>query len=545
MVQFRSFRLRLLLAIVGLMVTTQVVAFLVVRFYHRQSAEQEMLAQLNTAAEQFTHLVSLRSIDLSHAASALSRDVALRETLTMATRPGTLRTALESFQVRTDAGLVVLLSRTGEVLAATEDAQAVGSAVRPVQAQADASDESEASGYAVVGPRLYAISVVPLKAPNIVAWIAIGFPLDEAFVNDLKASTGVEITLRHGGKVYGSTVTTAADYITATRSLAVTTGGDAEVTLQYSRDEKLRAARRVEWVLTIVMAGSILIASVVALAIARTVSEPVQQLAAHTQRVAQGDYTARVDLKRADELGQLAAAFNSMSAGLAERDQIRDLLDKNVSPEIASRLLREGSALGGEEREVTVLFADLRGFTTLSEKLAAPELIALLNRYLDRMSGEVERHGGVIDKFIGDAIMALFGAPVSQSDSADRALAAALAMERALVGLNHELAAEGRPPLALGIGINTARVVAGNIGSHRRLNYSVIGDGVNVAARLQSLTRTPEYRTNIITSAATAAAVQTKAGLVIRPLGKVQVKGRAAALEIFAVGDDSQPEQCN
>ena len=167
--------------------------------------------------------------------------------------------------------------------------------------------------------------------------------------------------------------------------------------------------------------------------------------------------------------------------------------------------------------------------------ITPPELLALLNRYLDRMSAEIERHGGVIDKFIGDAIMALFGAPLAQGNSAERALSAARAMENALVTLNAEFAAEGRPPLAIGVGVNTARVVAGNIGSHRRLNYSVIGDGVNVAARLQSETRKAEYRTNIITSAATLAALRDPKKISPRPLGPVQVKGRAEPVEIFAV----------
>jgi adenylate cyclase len=213
---------------------------------------------------------------------------------------------------------------------------------------------------------------------------------------------------------------------------------------------------------------------------------------------------------------------------------VRDLLDKNVSPEVAAQLLRDGATLGGQEREVTILFADLRGFTTLSEQLTPRDLLTLLNRYLDRMSTAIEAQGGVIDKFIGDAIMALFGAPVDQNNAADRALAAARAMEAELAAFNTELAKEGRPPFGLGIGINTARVVAGNIGSHRRLNYSVIGDGVNVAARLESLTRTPEYRTNIITSAATVRAAQTSPP--VRLLGSVKVKGRAELVEIFAVG---------
>ena len=139
----------------------------------------------------------------------------------------------------------------------------------------------------------------------------------------------------------------------------------------------------------------------------------------------------------------------------------------------------------------------------------------------------------MIDKFIGDAIMALFGAPVAQGGAAARAVAAALAMEEALVALNAELAAEGRPPLGIGVGINTARVVAGNIGSLRRLNYSVIGDGVNVAARLQSLTRTPKYHTNIIVSAATVRAAPSAAPW--RALGPIVVKGRAEPVEIFAV----------
>jgi adenylate cyclase len=251
--------------------------------------------------------------------------------------------------------------------------------------------------------------------------------------------------------------------------------------------------------------------------------------------VAAGDYTTRVELDRTDELGELARAFNAMSAGLAERDRVRDLLDKNVSPEVAAQLLRDGATLGGQEREVTILFADLRGFTTLSEKIAPPELLTLLNRYLDRMATEIERHGGVIDKFIGDAIMALFGAPLAQEHPAERALAAALDMERALVDLNRELEREGLAPLALGIGVNTARVVAGNIGSHRRLNYSVIGDGVNVAARLQALTRRDEYRTSVLTSAATVAALRPDHRFALRAIGPVPVKGRTEPVEIFAV----------
>ncbi len=306
------------------------------------------------------------------------------------------------------------------------------------------------------------------------------------------------------------------------------------IVLQRALSAELAGARQLEGRILGISLIALAVAALVAFWIARGVSQPILQLAAHTRQVAAGDYTQRLDLARADELGVLATAFNQMSAGLAERDRVRDLLDKNVSPEIAARLLREGAGLGGEEREVTILFADLRGFTTMSESLPPGELLSLLNRYLDRMSAEIERHGGVIDKFIGDAIMALFGAPVAQDDAAENAIAAALGMERALALFNAELIAEGKPPLGIGVGINTARVVAGNIGSQRRRNYSVIGDGVNVAARLQAETRKAEFGTNIVASAATVAAVRERR-FRLRPLGSVQVKGRLASVEIFAV----------
>ncbi len=269
------------------------------------------------------------------------------------------------------------------------------------------------------------------------------------------------------------------------------------------------------------------------MAIARGVSKPVQALAAHTEHVVRGDFARRIELACSDELGDLANAFNRMSAGLADRDRVRDLLGKVVSPEIAAQLLHSEAVLGGEEREVTILFSDLRNFTSLSERLAPKDVLALLNRYLDRMSTIVEEHDGVIDKFIGDAIMALFGAPVVDPVAADHALAAAQGMELALRTLNAELAVDGLPQLAVGIGINTARVVAGNMGSQRRLNYTVIGDGVNVAARLEALTKDPAYGTRILVSESTRQAA--RAIHPLRSVGGVIIRGRKEPVVAYAL----------
>ena len=212
-------------------------------------------------------------------------------------------------------------------------------------------------------------------------------------------------------------------------------------------------------------------------------------LASGAREIAAGNYNHRVELKQEDEIGSLAASFNQMSAGLAERDRVRDLLGKVVSPAIASELLRKKVTLGGEQREVTVLFSDLRNFTRMSEAIGPEEMLAILNHYFTRMASVVEKHGGVVDKYVGDALMALFGAPVASADDADRALRAALEMTTALDELNQQWHRRGLPTVGAGIGINTGVVVAGNMGSEKRLNYTVIGDGVNLAYRLEELRR--------------------------------------------------------
>jgi adenylate cyclase len=225
--------------------------------------------------------------------------------------------------------------------------------------------------------------------------------------------------------------------------------------------------------------------------------------------------------------------FNEMSDGLAERDRVRDLLGKVISPQVAAELLRRGVTLGGEEREVTVLFSDLRNFTGMCEALPPQEMLAILNHYFTRMAAVVERRGGVVDKYVGDALMALFGAPLCNSDDADHALKAALDMVAAVDDLNREWRARGVAAIGVGIGINTDVVVAGNMGSEKRLNYTVIGDGVNLASRLEGLTKTPEYEARIIVSASTLA--RAKDRYRTRRLGEVAVRGKQSTTEIFAL----------
>jgi adenylate cyclase len=197
-------------------------------------------------------------------------------------------------------------------------------------------------------------------------------------------------------------------------------------------------------------------------------------------------------------------------------------------------------SLGGEEKEITVFFSDIRGFTTLSEKTTPKELVRILNRYFTAMSEEILKNAGVLDKYIGDAIMAFWGAPVDDPGQADNALKAALGMLAKLKELNEELRASGDPEINIGIGIYTGPAVVGNMGSEQRFDYTVMGDTVNVASRLEGLNK--EYQTRLIIGESTKNKItlrlaQGEKDYKFRFLGSVAVKGRKEPLNIYTLED--------
>lgn len=224
-----------------------------------------------------------------------------------------------------------------------------------------------------------------------------------------------------------------------------------------------------------------------------------------------------------------------------EKRRVKRLFSRYVSKDVYQQLLASptDAVLGGERREMTVLFSDMRGFTTLSESGEAEDLVRQLNQYFTRMVGVVFAHRGTIDKFVGDMVMALFGAPLDDPDHADHAVQTALDMVRELRQLNRVWAVEGRTALDIGIGINTGEMIAGNIGSDTIMSYTVIGDNVNLGARLESLNK--DFGTRILISEATRR--QLKRAYDIRPLGEVMVKGKTRAVAVFEVRTDGQIEQ--
>ncbi len=568
LLQFRRVGTRLLLLLVGLVALAQCADYVLVVRANLRNAVDRIYESLDQGAQLFFRRVEARLGDLSARADVMTGDYALRQ-LFLADKmdPATVQSALRTYSGRLSVPFMVLMTPEGTRIADTGGALPEA-ALAPFQGLVKAgaaADVPEARGFArlpAAGPegKLYALLVVPIYAPKpeIVAWIGLALPIDHRFAKELKEDARLDVTFFFGpegrmepvestlspevarasvpdGPHVGHRIVVAGgdSYVTAVRPMPLLTPGSASIALQRSLDQELASSRKLERVLLVLLMLSLAAAALIAPAFARTLSQPLRALARHTQVIAAGDYATRLRLERADEIGQLATAFDRMSEGLQERDRVRDLLDKNVSPEVAAQLMRDGAVLGGEERDVTILFIDLRGFTRMSESIPAREVLALLNRHFDRMSGIVEAHSGVVDKYIGDAIMAVFGAPIPQVNHADNAILAALEMKAALAGLNRELAAEGRPPLSIGIGINTSRVIAGNMGSARRLNYSVVGDGVNIAARIQDLTRNPDYRADILVSAKTHGAALGR--YLFRALGAAPLKGRGEPVEIFAV----------
>lgn len=219
--------------------------------------------------------------------------------------------------------------------------------------------------------------------------------------------------------------------------------------------------------------------------------------------------------------------------------RLKGTLARYMTKEVADKLLEGGDdLLGGKTQEATVLFSDIRSFTTLSETLGAEETVSVLNEYFTIMVDILFEHQGILDKYIGDAIMAVFGTPFATGRDEDNAVAAAIEMMRALHAFNMDRAVRGKQTINIGIGINTNPVVVGNIGSLRRMDYTAIGDGVNLAARLESACKT--YRTNLLISEFTRAKLQDE--YVMREVDLITVKGKTRPVAVFEMLDYHTPE---
>lgn len=265
-----------------------------------------------------------------------------------------------------------------------------------------------------------------------------------------------------------------------------------------------------------------------------TLSTPVERLLEITREIAKGNFDvhAQSTVRSHDEVGELATAFDQMTVGLKERDKVKQMFSKFHGSSVADDILSNGDAsLRGTSREVTVFFSDIRDFTKFSEGHTAEEVVDMLNEYFEIMVGIINRSGGVVDKFIGDAIMAVWGAPTSSGHDEMNAIRACLEMRTALAELNVTRAARGKTPIKIGMGLHSGRAISGTIGSTERMEYTVIGDTVNMAARIEASTKA--FGTDLLVSEETARKIGEK--FLIEKAGDVEVKGKSEPLPLFKV----------
>jgi class 3 adenylate cyclase len=250
----------------------------------------------------------------------------------------------------------------------------------------------------------------------------------------------------------------------------------------YSLDEPLRVQRDLR--VQILMFGGLamLAALVFSLFLSHGLSAPMNELVAGTRAVEKGNFDVRVPVRSRDEIGALAQSFNQMTEGLALKEKYRSVLNLVADEKIATDLMSGKIALGGEERDISVLFCDIRGFTPMTQNMEPPEVIQMLNEHFTPLTKVVYDHHGVVDKFVGDMIMAIFGAPTSHGDDALMAAQCALRMIEERTKLNDN----SKYRISIGIGVASGKALAGRMGAANRLSYTVLGPRINLGSRLCS-----------------------------------------------------------
>ncbi len=277
--------------------------------------------------------------------------------------------------------------------------------------------------------------------------------------------------------------------------------------------------------------------------VGRNVRKPLGHITNATTEIAAGHLDTRVHMQRTDEFGILGRHLDAMAAGLGEREVIRNMFGRFVSEEIAQRVLSsaEGAALGGEERLVTMLLTDLSGYSTLSEQMSPADVVKLLNTYFALMGEIIDRHHGCVIEFLGDGLLCVFGAPNALPDHAELAVRCAVEMQARLADANAEWAqldtkawyGQGTAQLQMRIGIHTGAVIAGNIGTPSREHYSVIGDSVNVAARVEELNKILETSTLLTEETLIRLPDELRARAV--PRGEQSTRGRTHTVTVYSV----------
>lgn len=545
-IAFSSLIIAVLLATLGF---TQVVV--------SREIERTLDRELSTTGEVFDVLLKERGARLETNSILLASDFALKSAVATHFDPATyeaatLASAAQSWQERIGVELLWITDELGTVLVASSQKDRTGQQIEELSPLREALESEEpAAGIAELDGQLFQLVAVPVFAPDVIGFLLLGEAVDDRLAGRLKAATGTDVSFLTKDRVFASSWPTQkrGQHIPAPfpakdkrfQSLAVPVKSNLQQPLfalmQRSYAEALAPLRALQQRILVIGTAGLLGALLIGMGLAGGIIAPLQGLVAGMREVLRGNLRYRSPIERPDELGFIAKSFNEMIDGLEERELIRDTFGRFVSHDVAEAVLTGRVPLQGERRDISILFQDIRGFTSLSERLDPAVLLRLLNQFFTEVVAAVEAEGGVVKQFLGDGVMALFGAPQPHPDHAARAVRAALGIVSRLKGLNETLQEQGIGPLEIGVGIHSGTVVAGLIGPDNRVEYGVVGDAVNLASRVEALTR--EMQATILVSSDITA--QLGPAFELGRTATTLVKGKSQPVEVVEVLSLCQP----
>lgn len=555
-VAFSTLILAVLLATLGL---TQLVV--------GREAVRALSRDLRTTGQVFASLLEERATRLQTNSTLLAGDFALKRVFATHFDPAsydaeTLASAGLSYRQRLGVQLVWMTDEAGILLAASPARTPLGRSLANSSPLKEALESGAAAAAVVeVDGELFQMVAVPVFGPDVIGFLMLGQVIDDAVAARLKQDTHSDVTFLTASQVFASSWPSSANdrppsaalqlatllrskepnpavlRVADERFLSLVIPVGAHLTqplyalIQGSYDKALAPLHALQWRIAAIGALALVGALLTGMVLAGNITEPVKVLVDAMHEVLRGNLRHRARVDRQDELGFLAHSFNEMASGLEERERVKDTFGRFVSRDVAEAVLNGRVPLAGKRLEASILFQDIRAFTSLSERLDPVALLHLLNQVFTEVVAAVEAEGGVVKQFTGDGVMALFGAPQVRADHAARAVRAGLGIVNRLARLNLRLRADAMPPLQIGIGIHTGEVIAGLIGPDARVEYGVVGEPVNLASRIEALTK--ELGATILVSKELAMRLGPEFSLGRTAL--LGVKGKAQPVEVVEV----------
>jgi len=561
----RSLRTTIFVAFSALILTVLLATLGITQYVVGRQAVVALGRDLRTTGQVFVTLLAERAARLQTNSTLLASDFALKRVYATHFDPATydaetLASAGLSYRQRLGVQLVWMTDEAGNLLAASPARGHTGQSLAAFSPLKEALEsQSTAAALVEVDGKLFQMVAVPVLGPEVIGFLLLGQIVDDSVAARLKRDTRSDITFLTASQAFATSWPLSGrerGRFAASQLSGFTGGKDAQnpgvsevggrkylsliipiearlpeplyALVQGSYEEALAPLRALQWRITTIGILALAGALLTGMFLAGSITGPIRVLVEAMREVLRGNLRRRAHLQRTDELGFLGRSFDEMVGGLEDRERIRHTFGRFVSRDVAEAVLNDRVPLAGERLEVSILFQDIRGFSALAATLDPAALLRMLNRFFTEVVAAVEAEGGVVKQFTGDGVMALFGAPQARADHVERAVHAALGIVDRLARLNLRLQADNTPPLQIGIGIHTGEVVAGLIGPDERVEYGVVGDPVNLASRIEALTK--DLTATILVSKEIAERLGPQ--FVLGHVALVPVKGKAHPIEV-------------